>query len=365
GFSPSKKLLGLAMYASSRAAKCYYCSVHTSAFALRRGVLPSSLINSQDPEEIAVIEVAQALSEIPSSLSKQHCQTLLKYLSPAEIEWVVLSIGMMGFLNKFMDAVGIDLETKAISEVEIFLGSIGWNSDRDIQADIEVSKISTPSVDSFQTYWRVMKLVPSALRLEKTWTRGVPNRFAGVGEFLEQHTGHYFPLITKLKHKRAVRALTTILRDNLDPETSELGITNKCLAGLVYGTVVDDFTLSEEARLLLAHFAPEIDRGSLAAVIEFARQPHLENAADIEIAYSKIERAYTKLSLLPMFDQQTLATLFLAKAASSSPAQINSHILTRIDGCLSPASTIELMVWLSIQQLMHRVGCFYEVMDSI
>ncbi len=103
----------------------------------------------------------------------------------------------------------------------------------------------------------------------------------------------------------------------------------------------------------------------MATVTEFAHQPDLEDTADIEFAYSKIERAYTELSLLPMFSEQTLAILFLAKAASSSPAKIDPHIIARIDSCLSPASIIELMVWLSIQQLMHRLHCFYDVMDSI
>ena len=352
GFSPSKKIIGLAMYASSRAAECYYCSAHTCSFALRRGVHPFSLVNSQVPEEIAVIEVAEALSKIPCSLSKQHCQTLLKYFSPADIEWIVLSIGMMGFLNKFMDAVGVDLEAKTLSEVEIFLRSTDWNDDKNIRADIDISNITSPPIDNFQTYLRVLKLVPSALSLEKTWTKGIPNRYPEAGKFLEQPTGYAFPLLGKLKHKRAIRALTTILRDNLEPKNSELGMTDKCLAGLVYANVIGNSSLAEEAHLLLAHFAPEMDRTQLATVVELACDRDLESSADIE-------RADTKLSALPMFSRQTVTVLLLAKAASSSPAKINPHILTRINLGLNPASIVELMVWLSIQQLLHRISCFY------
>ncbi len=32
---------------------------------------------------------------------------------------------------------------------------------------------------------------------------------------------------------------------------------------------------------------------------------------------------------------------------------------------LTPASIIELLVWLSIQQLLHRLGCFYQVMNQL
>ncbi|MEM7760315.1 MAG: hypothetical protein AAF298_19625 [Cyanobacteria bacterium P01_A01_bin.40] len=354
GFGAPKKLMGLAMYASSRTAECYYCSAHTCTFALRRGVDPVSLINSHVPEEIAVIEVAQTLAQIPCSLSSQQCETLLEYLSPGDIEWIVLSIGMMGFLNKFMDAVGVELETKTRSEVQIFLDAKDWDSS---------NNISIPFTDNLQTYLRVLKLAPSAISLEKTWTKGVPNSYPEAGVFLEQHTGYSFPLLGELTHKRAIRAIATILRDNLDPEKSELGIANKCLAGLVYASIVGNFSLIKQAYSLIAHFVPAIDRKSLSTVVEFAHQPDLEDTADIELAYSKIERAYTKLSLLPMFSEQTLAVLFLAKAASSSPAKINPHIITRIDGCLSPASIIELVVWLSIQQLLHRLHCFYDVSD--
>lgn len=94
----------------------------------------------------------------------------------------------------------------------------------------------------------------------------------------------------------------------------------------------------------------------LTTVVEFAGDRDLESSADIE-------RTDTNFSVLPMFSQQTIAALLLAKAASSSPAKINPHILTRIDRCLSPASIIELMVWLSIQQLLHRIGCFYQLSE--
>ena len=359
GFSSPKKLMGLAMYASSKAAECYYCSAHTCAFALRRGVNPISLVDSRDPKEIAVLEVAEALSQIPCSLSTKQCQTLVKYLSPTDVEWIILAIGMMGFLNKFMDAVGVELEAEVVSEAELFLKFSGGYDRQNTQKDTdEIFDMLTSNIDSLKTYVRVLRLVPSALSLEKTWTRRVPDRYSEAKVFLEQHTGYSFPLLGKLKHKRAIRALTTILKDNLNPQNSELGITIKCLAGLVYAHIVGDSVLVEEACLLLAHFAPEIDRKTLATIIEFASQPDLENVADIE-------RESIRLSSLPNFSDQTVAALLLAKAASSSPAKINSHVLERADRCLNSASIIELMVWLSIQQLLHRINCFYQIMNSV
>jgi hypothetical protein len=50
----------------------------------------------------------------------------------------------------------------------------------------------------------------------------------------------------------------------------------------------------------------------------------------------------------------------LARAASSSPAQIDAGV---IEACresgIGPAATIEIVVWLSVLQMLHRLSAFY------
>ncbi|MDJ0588805.1 MAG: hypothetical protein QNJ72_02255 [Pleurocapsa sp. MO_226.B13] len=92
--------------------------------------------------------------------------------------------------------------------------------------------------------------------------------------------------------------------------------------------------------------------------MEFAQHGDLE-------ASSEIKRTFLHLSTLPMLSEQIAAALILAKAASPSPAKINQHIVAHTYSYLTPASTIELLVWLSIQQLLHRLGCFYQVMNQL
>jgi hypothetical protein len=62
GWGVDKAILGLAMYASSRAAACAYCSAHTCSFALRRGATTASLVGTRSPREAAVVAVAEAIS---------------------------------------------------------------------------------------------------------------------------------------------------------------------------------------------------------------------------------------------------------------------------------------------------------------
>jgi hypothetical protein len=49
----------------------------------------------------------------------------------------------------------------------------------------------------------------------------------------------------------------------------------------------------------------------------------------------------------------------LAEAAASSPARIGPELVARIAADLSPAETVELITWLSVLQLLHRLVAFY------
>jgi hypothetical protein len=355
GFGVDKAMLGLAMYTSSRAASCAYCSAHTCSFALRRGASTASLVGSRTPREEAVVTLAEGMSRIPCDLTPTQCTDLTENFSSSEIEWIVLSVGMMGFLNKFMDAVGVELEANAIADVSSLLTPTGWTPGKHNRADVDRSNTSVlPQTDNLGTYLRVIRQVPSAIRLENRWTANVPDQWPEAGEFLEAHTGYRFPLLGRLRHKRVIRALTTVLRDNLDPSQSEMGLAAKCLVAFVYANVVENETLMTEARMLAARLAPELDESIFTAIAEFSAKPVGKDPA-------AIAQTITELSALPNLSAQDVTSIILARAASTSPAEINPAILSEVSPLLSSASIVELIVWLSVQQLLHRVGCFYAV----
>jgi hypothetical protein len=355
GFGGSKALTGLAMYTASRAASCAYCSAHTFSFALRRGASTASLLGHRTDREVAVVAVAEGLSRVPCDLTATVCGELNRYFSPSEIEWIVLSVGLMGFLNKFMDAVGVKLEAKALEEVSYFLTPTGWTPGQHAGAGIDVSNASEPPpVDNIGTYFRVLRQAPSAIRLEQQWTAGVPDRWPEAGDFLEVQTGNRFPVLSKLHHRRTIRALTTVLRDNLDPKQSEVSLRAKCLAGFVYAIIVKNKTLALEARLLADCLAPELDESIFAAVEQFAAKP-------VGNTLVAIGQSFAELSALPNLSDQDIASTIMACAASSSPADINPSILSQATLYLTNASVVELVVWLSVQQLLHRIGCYYAV----
>ncbi len=373
GQGAPKDLVGLAMYTSSRAAECMYCSAHTCSFALRRGTTPEALVGDYSPREAAVARVAEGISRVPADLTKADVAEIESFLSPDEIEWVVLSAAMMGFLNKFMDTMGIELEEAAIHDVEDLIGPTGWqvgkhgwNSEDMIDGDMIGGRPLRPRStngtgpsgaqrpgyldvpqDSLGTYFRVIRQAPGALRKERQWTKGMSSRIAPALLTLEADVGHSFPILASLQHSRAVRAIATVLRDNLDPELSVLGLRAKCLVGLVYARVVGNEVLTSEAIQLALTLVPDIDHPLLTAVGRFATAP--PETAMLPSQLSSVEAA----------------AVMLAKVGSPSPSQVNEISIEAAAGSLSAAQIVEAVVWLSVQQLLHRLYVYYDASRDI
>jgi alkylhydroperoxidase family enzyme len=353
GFGPPAVTLGLALYAASRTAQCAYCTAHTCSFTLRRGSPPEKLSGALQPAESAAVAVAEALARIPCDLGADQHRELRRYFSAADAERIALGVALMGFLNKFMDAVGIDLEEAAVEEVSAVLASTGWTPGKHQVCSLQTEDPSLAArpggKDTLATRLALLRHVPAAIRLDRSWTRGVPSRWPEVGAWLKDATGHDFPLLAKVRSRRAVRAIATVLRDNLNEADSRLGLPVKALAGLVYATVAGNEALAREARRLAARTSPSLDEGTLDAVARFAAEPDDDDLG----ALARLER-------LSGLGREGALALLLAKAVSPSPAQVPEPLAALAATALSPEAQVELVVWVAVQQMLHRLGCFLD-----
>jgi alkylhydroperoxidase family enzyme len=347
GFGPSAVSLGLALCAASRTAQCSYCTAHTCSFTLRRGGSVEKLAGVLPPAERAAVTAAEALASIPCAFTPEHREELGRHFSAQDAERIALGIALMGFLNKFMDALAVDLEDAAVEETSAALSPTGWTPGK--------HRVATPALepelrarpggrDTLATKLAILRHVPAALRLDLAWTRGVPSHWPAVGTYLQARTGHDFPLLAKVRSRRAVRAIATVLRDNLDASDSRLGLPVKALAGLLYATIVDNPTLAREARALALRTDPAIAEATLDAVTRFASEP-----------------ADCGLDALPGLSREAVLALLLAKAVSPSPATVPAPLVGHLAKVLSPEAQIELVVWIAVQQMLHRLGSYLAV----
>ncbi len=203
GSKSFKASMGLAMYASSKAS-CAYCTAHACSFALRRGATNNAIAGQRTPKEQAVVTLAERLSAIPSQLTLADVETVNKHFSQSEIEWIIFSISMMGFLNKFMNAMGVELEQDAINDTAELLSQTGWQAGIHALNGYRITKNAAPEKDNLFTYLRVIRHAPGAVLWEKQWVKGVPAVYERAAAYLVQHTGYSFPLLIPVKQPRVM-----------------------------------------------------------------------------------------------------------------------------------------------------------------
>jgi hypothetical protein len=313
GLGAPRSTLGLAMYVSSRVAGCPYCSAHTCSFALRRGATVEQVASALDSQptlraaDRAAVRVARALAVVPAAIDDEARADLRRCFSEADAEWVVLSIAVAGWLTKMMDPLGVPLEEPTVSEVNGVIAPSGWTPGQHMKGTAPIG--DPPRADSLLRRLSVIRYAPQALRLDGMWTAGVPDRWPAVGEFLRQRTGHSFPVLSRLRHRRAIRAIATMIKDNLGE--SVIGRESKLAAGLIYARTVGNASLAEELRALGARELPD----------------------------SPVQT--------------------LARAISPSPAAVDQGVVES-SRAIPPAGIVELVAFVSLLQMLHRLSSFYE-----
>jgi alkylhydroperoxidase family enzyme len=338
-------VVGMSMYVASRIAECPYCSAHTCSFALRRGASREKMAQALVTEgagfgrgELATIAVARSLACIPCELVAAERDELISVYGPKRAEWIVLGAAMMGFLNKFMDAIGVELEQAVVAEVRTTMGR-DWSPGKAGAAlDPRAATKPPPPADGLLTKLRIVPLLPAALRLDARWQKGVPSAWPAVGDFLRERTGHDFPALSRLHHRRAIRSVASMLRENLNPVSTIIGLDTKLLAGVVFAEVVADDALAGDVRATArSHAVTDLQ---IDAAARFARR---EGDAALPDGTPKLRAALT-----------------LSRAASPSPARIDADVVaTCREGGLSAPAIVELVCWLSVLQMLHRLSCFY------
>ena len=347
GRGAPKDLVGLSMYVSSRAADCMYCSAHTCSFALRRGSSADAVTGrARTDAEAATVAAAEGLSFMPHAWDPKLRDALVAELGAADADWVAMGAAMMGFLNKFMDALGVELEPEAVGDVSDLIGDTGWSvgqhnwDDPDLAASRGDGEVPT---DSLGTYLKVGRNARGAIKLDKLWTSPVPKQAADIRAHVAG-LGLDEPLLTAMMHDKPRRALGAMLHHNLDPDQSEIGIGTKALVGMVFAGHAANQALMERSRALAANHG--IDDTVIEAVARWASDLAAGPTAGTD-------------DLGVAVDDTTAAALTVARATAPSPAAVGDSTIEAATASLTPAQRVEVVVWVSVCQLLHRLDLWY------
>lgn len=347
GLAPGVGLLGTAITMSSRAAQCMYCSAHGCTIALRGGAdrrMLSSLTEPGEhhsPGERALARVAAGMSTVPPSLTPEDLAELDRHYRPAAVDWLTHIVAMMGFLNKMMDSLGVDLEQALAQEVDEVARASGWTPGRHAVVADE-RPVFPPARSPARTLLAMIPYMPAAIRQDGRWTKGVPSKGAEAAELLQALSGYDFHMVAGVRQGRVVRALTTMLRDNLRAEDSVLGLGAKHLAGIVFARGLGN---------------EELERGSLAMATAAGMRPSaIDAAADAGLEVLDLDDPdAVREAVDGLGEPREAAAMLLARAMATSPATVTPAVVQQVAAVLEPAQIVEAMTWSSLLALLHRL----------
>jgi len=82
-----------------------------------------------------------------------------------------------------------------------------------------------------------------------------------------------------------------------------------------------------------------------------------EDAGDCKTFISSFQQQFSS-------SEKEATVILLALATSHSPAQMNDAIVDTVLKLLEPAIVVEIIVWLSVLQLLNRMSNYYVVVNA-
>ena len=121
-------------YISSNTAGCRYCQAHAIRAAERYGAKKEQLENiweykshpSFSAAEKAALDFAFAASTIPNSVTGEIAENLRNCWNEGEIVEIAGVVALFGYLNRWNDSMGTEMEEGAIESGEKWLSKEGW-----------------------------------------------------------------------------------------------------------------------------------------------------------------------------------------------------------------------------------------------
>lgn len=131
----SSALKRLIAYISSYTTGCRYCQAHTIRAAERYGAEAEKMANIWEyashpafsEAERAALDLAVAASNVPNAVDESISQRVRQYWDEGEIVEIMGVIALFGYLNRWNDSMGTELENPAEQSGKQWLADKGWS----------------------------------------------------------------------------------------------------------------------------------------------------------------------------------------------------------------------------------------------
>ena len=126
----------LIAYVSSNTTGCRYCQAHAIRAAERYGAKQDQLDHIWEYKthpafanaEKAALDFAFASSTVPNTVNDAIADNLRKHWDEGEIVEITAVIALFGYLNRWNDSMGTEMENGALESGEKYLAKKGWTA---------------------------------------------------------------------------------------------------------------------------------------------------------------------------------------------------------------------------------------------
>ena len=130
----SQSLKNMIAAVASNAAGCRYCSAHTTHQAARAGGDAEKIAKVWEYQtsdlftdaERAALDLALAGGQVPNAATDAHFAELKKHYSNKQIVEIVSVIALFGFLNRWNDTMGTELEEEPLDFAKATFAARDW-----------------------------------------------------------------------------------------------------------------------------------------------------------------------------------------------------------------------------------------------
>jgi alkylhydroperoxidase family enzyme len=328
----------LVTYVASRTYGCSYCAAHAALVGtVVRGPggtlhLNEEAMNAAEsplfgaPERAAVAFAAQ-VARIPAQVGREGCQDLARHFDEEAVEAIVLAVSLMGFLNRFMNTMGVVLEYRALKTAEEHLARSGWTPGVAYDPQHDAATVNAdPHDEKPPGLFKVAGFLPGAIAYDRRALAGIAGSRAALVEQLRKALGFVPSYLLRLHRLAPQRAFAHVLVERLAVDGKGLPAGIKAAMGYVAARRARSVTLA-------AHFA------------------YLARRAGIP-ADRLVQLAHPEASGLAANEAAALA---LAHAASLAPSRVTPRIIDALVKSLEPPSIVEAVLVLSCVTLLVRL----------
>lgn len=132
----TSSLKRMVAYISSNATGCRYCQAHAIRAAERYGAEREQLENIWDyrthpafsDAERAALDLSLAASQVPNGVNGEISERMRQYWSEGEIVEIMGVIALFGYLNRWNDSMGTQIEDGAIESGKELLNKVDWSA---------------------------------------------------------------------------------------------------------------------------------------------------------------------------------------------------------------------------------------------